>query len=122
MGRVIIQLLIVAILNAIGQVSLKIGADSIEPLPENLFKLHELLKSPYLILGGVFYIFSLILYIEALSKTRLSVAYPFIGSTFILVVVLGVVVLDEPYNLRIIFGTLLIFIGVSLVGFGLPSS
>ncbi|WP_246984027.1 EamA family transporter [Halorientalis marina] len=116
MRATILKLFLITIINAVGQVALKLGAE------ESMFNLgmllspQRLIQAPYLFVGGGLYALSLALYVNVLSETPLSVAYPFIGFTYVIVVIMSVVVLEETITTRLIIGSVLIFLGVSLVG------
>ena len=118
MRSTILQLVLVAVLNAAGQLSLKIGSDALTSLGDLFTNPLGLLGHPYFLVGGVLYASSFTLYVNALSRTRLSLAYPFMGLTYVLVVVLSVTVLGESVGPRTIFGTLLVFVGITLIGLG----
>lgn len=118
MRVVFVQLVLVAVLNATGQLSLKTGAGAMASPDALLTNPLLILKHPYFLAGTALYASSFVLYVNALSRIRLSVAYPFIGLTYVLVVVLSVLVLGEPLDRLTVAGSLLIFAGVSLVGLG----
>lgn len=77
-----------------------------------------ILQYPYFILGTALYGTSFALYVNALSQTRLSVAYPFIGLTYVFVVIFSAILLQEPVKGTTIVGVLLVFVGVVLIGLG----
>lgn len=118
MNTTFLQLIFVAVLNASGQLSLKIGSSAMESFSEVIRNPFLVFNHPYFILGAVLYASSFALYVNALSRTRLSIAYPFIGLTYVFVVVLSAVVLNEPVGPKTVIGVLLVFAGVSLIGFG----
>lgn len=112
------QLIVVAVLNATGQLSLKIGSGAMESFGDLLRDPLLILGHPFFVLGAILYGTSFALYVNALSQTKLSVAYPFIGLTYVIVVILSAVVLNEPIGLETTLGVLLVFLGVSLIGIG----
>lgn len=118
MNATFLQLIFVAVLNASGQLSLKMGSSAMRSFSEISQNPFLVLNYPYFILGAVLYTSSFALYVNALSRTRLSIAYPFIGLTYVLVVVFSAVVLNEPVGPKTVIGVLLVFVGVSLIGFG----
>jgi drug/metabolite transporter (DMT)-like permease len=74
-------------------------------------------NTPIFLLGTALYGTSFALYVNALSRTRLSLAYPFIGLTYVLVVFLSAIVLNEPVKKKTtVLGALFVFAGVSLIG------
>lgn len=118
MNTTFLQLVFVAVLNASGQLSLKMGAGAMESLSGLIRNPFLVFNHPYFILGAVLYGSSFALYVNALSRTRLSIAYPFIGLTYVIVVVLSATVLNEPVGTKTVLGVLLVFAGVSLIGLG----
>lgn len=54
-------------------------------------------------------------WIYAIKHIDLSVAYPFIGLTFALVLLGSAVILREPVTIAKIAGTLLIVVGISII-------
>lgn len=117
--RVLAQLIFVVVLNAVGQLSLKLGSDALASLDRVVSDPLFVLRHPYFLLGGILYASSFLLYVNVLSQTRLSIAYPFIGLTYVIVVILSVLVLGESVGLRVVGGVLLVFAGVSLIGLGI---
>lgn len=118
MNTTFLQLVFVAVLNASGQLSLKMGSSAMESLTEFIRNPFLVLNHPYFIFGVVLYGSSFALYVNALSRTRLSIAYPFIGLTYVIVVILSATVLNEPVGAKTVIGVLLVFAGVSLIGLG----
>lgn len=118
MRIVFLQLVLVAVLNATGQLSLKRGSGALASLDGLIMDPLLILQHPYFLLGTALYGTSFALYVNALSQTRLSVAYPFIGLTYVFVVLLSAVLLQEPVRGTTIVGVLMVFIGVVLIGFG----
>lgn len=115
---VYVQLVAVVLLNATGQVLLKVGVSSLgktEAVPQLLL---QVLWEPPFVVGTLMYGLSFVFYVSALSKVELSIAYPFLALTYVLVTVLSVLVLNESVEPAAIVGVILVFIGVSLVGFG----
>jgi len=64
--------------------------------------------------GGVAYLLSTVLWIYALSKTPLTVVYPFTALTFVLAYAAGAFLFDEAVSLASISGVLLILLGLFL--------
>lgn len=119
MVSVLLQLVFIAVLNAAGQLSLKLGSGAMSSLDRLAAAPLSVFNFPFFLLGGALYATSLVLYVNALSKTRLSVAYPFMGLTYVLVVAAAAIVLREPVGPRAVVGALLVFLGVSLIGTGM---
>lgn len=114
-------------LGAFGQVFLKLGLGAKKLAASSIIQtfiniLHAMV-APYVLLGLGLYVISTLFWIVVLSKVRLSVAYPLISMSYILVVVLSACMLHEQVNW--IFagaGLALISIGVSFIGVGLGQS
>lgn len=116
MNTTFLQLILVAALNASGQLSLKIGSEAMSSFGAVLRNPLLVFEHPYFILGTALYGSSFALYVNALSRTRLSIAYPFIGLTYVLVVFLSATILNEPVKKTTLVGSLLVFAGVSIIG------
>lgn len=87
---------------AIGQILLKLGADRGG---------WAIIKAPQFWGGGFCYFLSFVLWVYALSKVNLSIAYPFTALTFVMVFLLSFLVLGEsPGGLQIL-GLFLILSG-----------
>lgn len=55
------------------------------------------------------------LWLVCLSKFNLSYAYPFLSTTFILVILGSFFLLGEAYSAKLVLGQVLIFMGVILI-------
>lgn len=121
MTRYVPQLILIVLLNGIAQLALKTGSGAMASFNDVLSSPLSILNHPYFIFGGMLYGLSLLLYVNVLSEVRLSIAYPFIGFTYVFVVLASWIVLDENITLTTAAGVILIFSGVSLLGLGLSS-
>ena len=72
--------------------------------------------SPLIWLGLIIYGLSVCLWLWVLSKVDLSVAYPFVGVSFLVTMAFGAFLLQENVGPMRIVGTILIAIGCVLVG------
>jgi len=115
-------------LGAFGQVFLKMGmrgrviAASGGPL-QALIQVVTAMAEPHVLLGLALYGLSTFFWLFAISRVRLSVAYPLISMSYPLVVVLSAILLRE--QVRWVYaaaGLAFISIGVSFVGLGLGRS
>jgi len=108
------MLLIAVVLATLGQIFLKKGVLSIGEvtLKGNLIKeLFNLILSPLVFSGLVFYIISVIFWLSALSRTTLNFVYPFTALTFILVMLSSrVVFLESIPSMR--------YVGLGLICLG----
>jgi multidrug transporter EmrE-like cation transporter len=93
-----------------GQVLLKAGADA-ETIVQQLFR-------PQTIVGLFLYGLAAFLYIMALRKIPVSVAFPSVSVSYAIVAVLGHFLFGEPFGLHKIAGLVLIVAGVWLVNQG----
>jgi drug/metabolite transporter (DMT)-like permease len=73
-------------------------------------------SSPLIWLGLIIYVISVALWLWVLSKTDLSVAYPFVGVSFLVTMAFGAFLLQENVGPMRIAGTLFIVAGCILVG------
>lgn len=72
--------------------------------------------SPLIWAGLLIYVVSVALWLWVLSKADLSVAYPFVGVSFLVTMAFGAFILQENVGPMRIAGTLLIAGGCILVG------
>ena len=106
-------------LSACGQLALKMGVS--KPSVENAMQsgIYETilaaLTSPLIWLGLAIYGLSVALWLWVLAKVDLSVAYPFVGVSFLVTMLFGVFILSENVTATRIIGTILIFTGCVLV-------
>lgn len=105
---------------SIGQLMLKLGADQprlVEALSKSVWSAaFSAATSPFILAGLAIYGVSVALWIWVLSKFELSLAYPFIGASFIITMAFGVYLLDEGVTPMRAAGTVLIALGCVLVG------
>ena len=117
-------LLISITLGSVGQVALKHGIARMGGLHAGsgavgmLTGAFKAIFTPYVFLGFALYGISSLLWLNILSQVRLSIAYPMISLSYVVVVILSSVVLKEKINPITIGGLLLICLGVSLIGIG----
>ena len=99
------------LLAILGQFFLKKGvlASTLTPSIESILKT---LLSPLILLGLIIYGASAIIWLFVLQRFPLSVAYPALSLTYIVVVAISVVLLKEPVTPSKVVGLLFIVIGV----------
>ncbi|HTR86834.1 MAG TPA: SMR family transporter [Reyranella sp.] len=90
-----------------GQMLLKAGADA-PTLMEQVFR-------PTTLIGLAFYGSAAFLYIFALRKIPMTVAFPSVSLSYAIVAVLGHYLFNEPFGLKQIGGIVLIMGGVALI-------
>lgn len=81
-------------------------------------KIIRIFFTPYIFAGLTAYVLSTFTYLSALSKAPLSIVYPMISVSYILVFIISVVFLKEQYSHVKLFGNLLIIAGVVLLNAG----
>lgn len=119
-----IMLILISISIAVcGQILLKIGINRIGVGEMSSFgALGQLftgvIKSPMVLTGLFLYFISAAIWIVVLSTVELSFAYPFIGFTYVLVLVLSKVILKEDISLIRWAGAAIITIGVIVISRG----
>lgn len=101
-------------LAVMGQFLLKIGVNS-QSLVPNFQSVVKTLFSPFVFFGFLLYGLSSIIWLFVLQKFPLSVAYPALAVSYILVVFISSMFLKEPLTFFKIGGTLLIICGVFLL-------
>ncbi|MFI5412759.1 MAG: SMR family transporter [Candidatus Micrarchaeales archaeon] len=72
-------------------------------------------KNKFVLIGLFGYLFSLVIYLFALSNAPLSIVYPTFASTFIFITLLSIVFLKEKASLSRIFGIFLVFLGIAII-------
>lgn len=78
-------------------------------------RLIALLGQPYIIAGLSLYGIGAVIWLFALSRVDLSLAYPFVGLGFVLIMVLSHYLLGEQLATLRILGTVMIAVGCVLV-------
>ncbi|HWY63124.1 MAG TPA: EamA family transporter [Rhizomicrobium sp.] len=111
-------LLMVSIaLSATAQLVLKLGAGALRTAGGDAIgpTLVSIASSPLLIGGLAMYGVSALVWIKVLSQLELSAAYPFVGLSFIFVLIASAAFLHEHITMERALGTALITIGCALV-------
>lgn len=105
--------------SACAQLALKLGMTSpgvAAALPQGGKSiLLAVASSPLVWVGLTIYGLSVAVWLWILSKVDLSLAYPFVGVSFIMVMLFGVFLLNETVTPLRMIGTLLIAVGCVLV-------
>lgn len=123
----IILILINVVLASAGQIALKYGVNCLHGLSAGpglggiLVGAIRAICTPYVFLGFSLYAISAIIWLHILSQVRLSIAYPSISMSYVVVVILSSVFLKEKVHPVTIAGLVLICFGVSLIGIGYAS-
>ncbi len=105
------------LLTAAGQILVKLGATGVEygAGPRAFFR--SLWRWP-LLAGAVAVLAAPVFYFVALARVPLSLAYPFTGFTYVLVLLGSAWILGERLRLEHAAGVALIFLGIALFGMG----
>jgi multidrug transporter EmrE-like cation transporter len=107
------------LLNTFAQLLLKAGTNSIGHFEFALGRAFEIgLKfaaNPYILGGMACYAVSLVVWLMALSRVEVSVAYPMLSVGFAINAVLAWWLLGEPVTLQRIAGIAIIILGVTIV-------
>lgn len=119
MQRYIPLILAVVITNAMSQVLLKHGMNTVGKFEFGGNSLLRMLPvvalNPYVIGGLVVLVFSMGLHLMALSRVDLSFAYPFLSVSYVLVLLAGYFWFGETVNAYRIIGISFICFGTFLV-------
>lgn len=110
-------ILLGAILFAVaGQILLKSGMLVVGQLDFSfkniLFLLSSIFKNIYILIGLFSYGFSLILWLFALSKLKLSLIYPATSLMYVFVILASWLILKEAINIYQVLGIIIILIGL----------
>lgn len=107
-------------LSAVAQTAFKLGVSRVT-LPEAAtlwLKAASFLFSPLVLLGLALYGVGTVLWLFALRQMDLSLAYPFVAMSFVMVSVSGIVFLGEPVSLPRLLGLALIILGLLVMARG----
>lgn len=98
-----------------GQVCFKLGVGHEAAGAQAPSLVHKVLHSPWVALGIAVYALEFVLWFAALSRTQLSVAFPFTALGYVGVVLASRFILNERISLRRWAGIGTIVVGVVLV-------
>ena len=115
----LIIIFIAVLLSAVGQIFLKIAANTIGPisLKSNVLELLNLSMNIHLILGLMSYFFSTIIWIIALSRVSLSVAYPMVSLGYVFVALAAWYLFNEPLSSMKLLALGIIIFGIVLLAY-----
>lgn len=106
------------ILNSFGALAIKsclnkLGEIKLESSKSIFFYFIELFKAPLAVIGFLAIFLSAFIWMVALSRMEISIAYPAaIALNFMVVVIIGLLLFGETLTLTKIMGIILVFIGV----------
>lgn len=75
----------------------------------------QILQSPFIWVGLIAYGFSLVVWLVALSRVDVGLAYPMLSIGYILVAIAGHFWLQEPLTMERMLGIIVIMVGVFLL-------
>ncbi len=106
-----------------GQILLKLGMNKIGPVSLNSFGsivnlFINVFKSPMVLIGLFCYVISAAIWLVVISAVDLSFAYPFIGLTYVLILIVSKFILKEDVNPIRWAGAAIITIGVIVLSRG----
>jgi drug/metabolite transporter (DMT)-like permease len=113
----LILIMFTVVLNTFGQFTVKAGIDKIGTV--DLSNIHSIIRafSSWIVLGGfAIYFASSLIWLSILSKVQLSWAFPILSLSYVLTVLLSPVFFHENFSAQRLAGTLVICVGVFLVG------
>ncbi len=111
-------ILFCVVLNSIAQILLKLGMGNMNKSISSISvsNIPTLISNIHVLIGGILYGTSFIIWLYVLSKVKLSYAYPFISLSYVIVAVLGILILKENISYAAWAGILLVVVGVTLIG------
>jgi len=112
-----IIIFIAVFLSAVGQIFLKIAANTIGPisLKSNVLELLSLSMNIYLLLGLMSYFISTVIWIVALSRVSVSIAYPMISLGYVFVALAAWFLFNEPLSSIKLLALGIIIFGIILL-------
>ena len=120
MGTSLIVIVGSVVMGVVGQLVLKIGADSVGEIrllsPGAIESLVGVASNPYVQLGIPLFIMGSMLWMVVLSRFDLSHAYPFLGLNYLLVTLMAWLVLGEQVKPTRWIAVGLVILGIALVG------
>ncbi len=119
MSNYIPLILFTVLTNFASQIMLKKGMTVIEKFEISISgfmtSATEIIFNWYIILGLLVMIISMTSHLVVLSRVEISYAYPFLGLSFVLITLWGVVILGENVDFWRVLGVGLICTGVAVV-------
>lgn len=97
-----------------GQFFFKYGLSQVSLSP-NAQSIVRTIFTPYVFLGFVMYGISSIVWLFVLQKLPLSVAYPALALTYVIIVFVSAFALQEPLTVNKVVGSFIIVMGVILM-------
>lgn len=117
----LIIILVTVFMSASAQVLLKIGADEISQknagiiYGDTFLSIVSVFLNPFVFIGMVVYILSAGAWIWVLSRVDISLAYPFVGLSFVITSAFGVLIFNESMDYAKVLGTALVMCGCVII-------
>lgn len=107
-------------LSAVAQLSFKYGVSGVDLSQHSslVVKAWLMLTSPFVFLGLALYGVGTVLWLFALKQMDLSLAYPFVGVSFIFVLLFSLLFLGESFQWNRFIGSLVIIVGIVILSRG----
>jgi drug/metabolite transporter (DMT)-like permease len=108
--------------SSVAQILLKLGMTKvgrISNLNETPLKLFTALTSPLVLAGLFVFALSALIWLIALSRVKLSIAYPMVSLGYVAVVMFSWLIFKEPLKPISVLGCATVIIGVVLISKGL---
>jgi len=116
MLKTLLVLLLAICITVAGEMMLKEGLNRVGGFAFQWDKIVRTFTN-WLVLVGFLLIFSAsILWLVVISKIDLSVAYPMLGFSYVITVIASWLILHEPLTWQKVVGSIVISLGVALVG------
>lgn len=117
-----VYILLTILLTVYGQIAIKwqvLKAGALpEPLPEKISFLMHLMLNPWIISALLAALLASVFWMAAMTKLQLSHAYPFMGLTFVLVLLASGFFFQEPVTMLKVAGVVLIVLGLVVASQG----
>ena len=118
--KTILLVLLMVFIITLAQTLMKKGINSLElsGLSDILtsYGLTQILTQPYILIGIVLYGLSVVVWLGAISRTDISLAYPLLSLSYIFLTISAIIFLNEHVSFTRWMGVILIFIGTIYIG------
>jgi drug/metabolite transporter (DMT)-like permease len=111
----LVMLFIALGLGSVGQLSLKTGMEKAPEAKTALDVVRAMITQPYVTVGMLCYVFSSLMYLRVIQKWDLSLVYPMVALSYVLVTILSWALLHEKIPSIRVAGLVLICLGVCLM-------
>jgi multidrug transporter EmrE-like cation transporter len=106
-------------MGAIGQILLKTGMSKIGYISIKYSDIIQYAQkafvSPYILVGILSYMLSMILWLIILSRVELSFAYPMVSAGYIIIIVFSYFILHENISLLRLIGVIMVCMGILFI-------